>query len=96
MSHIANWLVVCLYERIEALRSSIIIPECIHLEIINHQGEVALLLKDQERFYATLRQDVAGTQATNGELEAMDIYGVTRVVGPHEMRVGKMAELFVE
>jgi tetratricopeptide (TPR) repeat protein len=86
------------YEQIAALRATVAVPERIRLEIINHQAEAALLLNDQERFCTTLRQGIAGAQAIRSarrRQEAIDIYGMARVVWPHERRVGEMGELFV-
>lgn len=85
--------------RIETLQSSVVVPERIRLEIVNHQAQVALTLKDQERFTTSLITGITGAQAIHSEKrcqEARDIYTQAQVVWPHEARVRELEDVFVE
>ena len=85
--------------RIETLQSSVIVPERIRLEIVNHQAQAALILKDQERFTASLIEGITGAQVIGSEKrqqEARDIYRQAHTLWSHDTRVQELAELFVE
>jgi len=92
----AAWNVL---SRIETLQSEVVVPERIRLEIVNQQAEVALALKDQERFTASLKEGITGAQTIQSEKrhqEARDIYWQAQVLWPREARVQELGELFVE
>ena len=83
--------------RIETLQSSIVVPEKIRLEIINHRAQAALVLNDQERFTASLIEGITGAQAIHSEKrwqEAQDIYTQARIIWSQDVRVKELEELF--
>lgn len=85
--------------RIETLQSGVVVPERIRLEIVNQQAAVALALKDQERFTASLREGIMGAHAIKSEKrhqEAHDIYTQAQMLWPHEARLRELKEVFVQ
>ena len=92
----AAWNVLA---RIETLESDVVIPERIRLEIVNQQAAVALVLKDRERFTASLKEGITGAIAIKSEKrhqEVQDIYSQAQMLWPHEARVQELKEVFVQ
>ncbi len=92
----AAWNVL---SRIETLQSNVVVPERIRLEIVNQQAQVALTLKDRERFTASLKEGITGAIAIKSEKrhqEVQDIYTQAQMLWPHEARVQELKEVFVQ
>jgi len=85
------------FARIEKLEAKFLIPERIRLEIINHQANTALALKDLDAFCYQLEQGVIGANRLGSEKrrqEAIEVYREARGLWPNESRIKGLADLF--
>lgn len=87
------------FEQLEVLQAQGVIPERILYEIVNHQAETALILREQEAFEVYLKQGIEGARLLNSQQrrqEIVNIYKKAReTVWPNEARILDCAELFL-
>jgi len=86
------------FVQVEDTQFTSIVPERIRVEIINHQAEAALALRDQERFCTYLQKGIQGANVLNSEQrrrEAIDVYKQARMVWPRESYVKELADLLI-
>lgn len=86
------------FARVEVPQPKSIVPERIRFEIINHQAETALALKDQELFRAYLEKGIRGATTLNSKQrrrEAVETYKQARVVWSNDSRIKELADLFL-
>ena len=82
--------------RIETLQSGVIVPERIRLEIVNQQAQVALALRDRERFTHSLSIGISGAHIIKSEKrlhEASTIHRQAMILWPHEVPVQDIGAL---
>lgn len=86
------------FVQIESLQSQAIVPERIFYEILNHQAEVALALRDRELFCSLMQRAIPGARHLNSQQrrqEAITIYNdASHNVWPHELQVRELKDLF--
>lgn len=87
------------FERFELLQIQGDVPERIRYEIVNHQAETALALRDREAFCAYLQQGIEGSKLLHSQQrrqELVSVYTKAReVVWPNETKVKELANLFL-
>ena len=75
------------------------VSERMRVEIVNHQAETAISLRDLDLFCAYLEQGIRGAEALGSQKrrsEAFDIHRQALKVWPHEPRIKALRELFVK
>ena len=85
--------------RIEQLPSTVIVPERMRIEIINHRAEAAVAFGDQELFCAYMEMGIIGAKSLGSERrysEAFDIYKQAKRLWNNESRVKQLQELFIQ
>ena len=86
------------FAQIEQLPPTIIVPERMRLEIINHRAEAAIALGDQERFCAYIEAGITGAKNLGSERrynEAFEVYKLAKQLWRNEPRVKELQDLFV-
>ncbi len=84
--------------QIERLPPTIIVPERMRLEIINHRAAAAVVLGDQERFCAYIEAGVTGAKNLGSERrynEAFEVYKLAKRLWHNEPRIKELQDLFV-
>lgn len=87
------------FASIEQLQSKSPVPERVRLQIVNHQAETAISLRDLDLFCAYLEQGIKGAEALGSQKrrsEAFDIYRQALKVWPQEAKVRALRDLFVK
>ncbi len=85
------------FARVEVPQPKSIVPERIRFEIINHQAETALALKNQELFRTYLEKGIRGANTLSSKQrrrEAVETYKQARVVWSNDSRIKELADLF--
>jgi DNA-binding SARP family transcriptional activator len=86
------------FAEVEKLPATVIIPERIRIEVINHLALTALALGNLEQFCDLLEQGANGAKMLGSQKrrqEAIDAYWKGRGQWPNEPRVRDLADLFV-
>jgi hypothetical protein len=86
------------FAQIEQFPPTILVPERIRLEIINHRAEAAVALGDQERFCAYIEAGVTGAKSLGSEKrynEAFEVYKLAKRLWRHDPKIKELQDLFV-
>ncbi len=82
----------------ERLDATIVVPERIRVEIINHQAATAIAQGDMELFQAYFQAGVQGAKALGSDKrmqEAITNWKAARERWPHEQRVLELADVLL-
>jgi DNA-binding SARP family transcriptional activator len=86
------------FEQAEHMPGNVVLPERFRLEMLNHQAEAALGMRDLERFCAYIEAGRNGALALGSEKyyqEAFEVYKQGRRLWASEKRVKDLGELFI-
>lgn len=86
------------FTSVDSLPSTLVIPERTRLEMLNHQAEAALGMRDMEMFCACIKAGRDGALALGSEKryqEVFEVYKQGRRLWALEKRVRELGELFI-
>lgn len=87
------------FSEIEPMRTQRNVPDRIFYEIINHQTQTALIMRELDVFCSLIEQAIQGARRLNSQQRRLEVIALYRDardhVWPHEPRVRDLADVFL-